>query len=125
MELVRCGIARIEPDAVVDTEGRRHPADVLIYATGFRVNDFLSSLRITGRDGADLHRVGATTRRLPRHHDPGLPELLLHVRTRHQPRQRRGLIFHSECEMRYITGCLDELIASGPEDGTRPDRYDD
>ena len=60
VELVRCGIARIEPDAVVDTEGRRHPADVLIYATGFRVNDFLSSLRITGRDGRTCTVVGAT-----------------------------------------------------------------
>ena len=41
VELIRCGVARIESDAVVDTDGVRHPADVLVYATGFRVNDFL------------------------------------------------------------------------------------
>ncbi|MCX6481418.1 MAG: NAD(P)/FAD-dependent oxidoreductase, partial [Mycobacterium sp.] len=49
VELVRCGVERIEADAVIATDGTRYPADVLIYATGFRVNDFLSSLHVTGR----------------------------------------------------------------------------
>ena len=127
VELVRCGIARIEPDAVVDTEGRRHPADVLIYATGFRVNDFLSSLRITGRDGADLHRswgdkpaayLGITI--------PGFPNFFCMYGPGTNLASGGSLIFHSECEMRYITGCLDELIASGRKAmEPRPDRYDD
>ena len=55
VELVRGGVGRIEADAVVDGDGNRHPADVLVYATGFRVNDFLGSIRVTGRGGVDLH----------------------------------------------------------------------
>ena len=43
VELVRDGVDHIEPHAVVGTDGRRYPADVLIYATGFRVNEFVSS----------------------------------------------------------------------------------
>ncbi len=127
VELLRCGIARIEPDAVVDTEGRRHPADVLIYATGFRVNDFLSSLRVTGRDGLDLHQswgrrpaayLGITI--------PGFPNFFCMYGPGTNLASGGSLIFHSECEMRYITGCLDQLIASGRSAmEPRPDRYDD
>ena len=87
---------------------------MLIYATGFRVNDFLSSLRITGRDGADLHRswgdkpaayLGITI--------PGFPNFFCMYGPGTNLASGGSLIFHSECEMRYITGCLDELIASG------------
>ena len=30
------------------------PADVLVYATGFRVNDMVSSLKVFGRNGIEL-----------------------------------------------------------------------
>ena len=67
VELVRAGIERIEPDAVVAADGGRHPADVLVYATGFRVNDMLSSLKVLGRNGIELQGlVGQPTRGLPR-----------------------------------------------------------
>ncbi len=41
-------INRIESDAVVTADGLRHPADVLIFATGFSTTDFLSHIEITG-----------------------------------------------------------------------------
>ncbi|MFP4005033.1 MAG: flavin-containing monooxygenase [Alphaproteobacteria bacterium] len=48
-------IARIAPDGVVTEDGAHHPADALILATGFRATSFLEPLRVTGRDGRDLH----------------------------------------------------------------------
>lgn len=127
VELVRCGIERIEPGAVVDTEGRRYPADVLVYATGFRVNDFLSSLHVTGRDGIDLHEswgrkpaayLGITI--------PGFPNFFCMYGPGTNLASGGSLIFHSECEMRYITGCLDALIASGHKAmEPLPERYAD
>ena len=37
-----------------------------------------------------------------------------------------SLIFHSECEMRYIMGCIDMLLASGNTSmEPRPEAYDD
>jgi 4-hydroxyacetophenone monooxygenase len=127
VELVRCGIEHIEADAVVDTEGRRYPADVLVYATGFRVNDFLSSLHVTGRDGIDLHEswgrkpaayLGITI--------PGFPNFFCMYGPGTNLASGGSLIFHSECEMRYITGCLDTLIASGGKAmEPLPERYDD
>ena len=46
VELVRSGIDHIEADAVVDTDGTAIPQTWLVYATGFRVNDFRG---VTGR----------------------------------------------------------------------------
>jgi len=36
-------------DGVVTTDGAHHPADVICYATGFRHNDYLWPMTITGR----------------------------------------------------------------------------
>jgi 4-hydroxyacetophenone monooxygenase len=111
VELVRCGVERIEPDAVVATDGRRYPADLLIYATGFRVNDMLSSLRVVGRDGVDLHEMwgqrpaaylGITV--------PGFPNFFCLYGPGTNLASGGSLIFHSECEVRYIMGCIDLLI---------------
>jgi cation diffusion facilitator CzcD-associated flavoprotein CzcO len=41
-------VARIEPDAVVTVDGSRHPADVLVFGTGFVTTDFLSHITVTG-----------------------------------------------------------------------------
>src|SRR5439155_15646105 len=41
VELVRTGIDHIEPDAIVTIDGERHPADVIVYATGFHATRVL------------------------------------------------------------------------------------
>lgn len=127
VELVRHGVARIEPDAVVATDGTRYPADVLIYATGFRVNDMLSSLQVFGRNGTSLHDywgrqpsayLGMTV--------PGFPNFFCLYGPGTNLASGGSLIFHSECEVRYIMGCLDLLIAGGLRAmEPRQDRYDD
>lgn len=127
VELVRCGIDHIEPNAVVDGDGVHHHADVLVYATGFRVNDFLGSLNVTGRGGADLHRVwgerpaaclGITI--------PGFPNFFCMYGPGTNLASGGSLIFHSECQIRHIMGCIDLLLAAGRTAiEPRPDRYDD
>jgi cation diffusion facilitator CzcD-associated flavoprotein CzcO len=47
-------IDHIEPDAVVTADGLRHPADVLIFGTGFSTTDFLAHIPVTGIDGITL-----------------------------------------------------------------------
>ena len=106
--------ARIEAGAVVDNDGVRHPAEVLLYATGFRVNDFLSSLHVTGRDGVDLHEIWETR---PAAYlgitIPGFPNFFCMYGPGTNLASGGSLIFHSECQMRYIMSALDLLIASG------------
>lgn len=47
-------VARIEPGAVVTADGTTHPADVLIFGTGFHTTEFLSHIPVTGVGGRRL-----------------------------------------------------------------------
>jgi len=127
VELVRDGVDHIEPHAVVGGDGRRYPADVLIYATGFRVNEFISSFKILGRNGLDLQAawgprpaayLGITV--------PNFPNFFCLYGPGTNLASGGSLIFHSECEIRYIMGCLDLLIRTGAKTmEPRQDKYED
>ncbi len=54
VHLVDQPIERIEEDAVVTVDGRRRPADVLIFGTGFSTTDFLAHIEVTGVGGRSL-----------------------------------------------------------------------
>jgi 4-hydroxyacetophenone monooxygenase len=114
VELVRTGIDHIEPDAVVTVDGRRHPADVIVYATGFFANRFLYPMTVVGRDGVDLREMWGER---PAAHlgitVPGFPNLFMMYGPATNLAHGGSLIFHSECQMRYISGCLEALIAGG------------
>ena len=114
VDLVRAPITGIEADAVVTEDGVRHPADVIVYATGFHANRVLWPMTIRGRDGDDLTArwgerpvayLGITV--------PGYPNLFCMYGPGTNLASGGSLIFHSECQMRYITDCLTTLIAGG------------
>ncbi len=47
-------IARVEGDAVITADGVRHPADVLVFGTGFATTEFLSHITVSGVGGRRL-----------------------------------------------------------------------
>jgi len=53
-ELVTAGIERVEAGGVRTRDGRLHELDVLVLATGFRVDRFMRPMEVIGRDGARL-----------------------------------------------------------------------
>jgi cation diffusion facilitator CzcD-associated flavoprotein CzcO len=57
--LVTEGIERVERDGVRTRDGQLHELDVLVLATGFRVDQFLRPIHVTGRDGVSLDDVWA------------------------------------------------------------------
>jgi 4-hydroxyacetophenone monooxygenase len=114
VDLVRTPIARIERDGVVDEEGVRHPADVIVYATGFQANEMLWPMAIIGRDGSDLReRWGARPSAYLGITVPNHPNFFCMYGPGTNLASGGSLIFHSECQMRYITKCLEHLIADG------------
>ena len=127
VDLVRTPIDFIEPDAVVTADGERYPADVLVYATGFRATEVLFPMAIVGRDGVDLREswgerpaayLGITV--------PSFPNFFCMYGPGTNLAHGGSLIFHSECQMRYITQCLESLIAGGHSTmEPRPERYED
>ena len=52
--LVTEAIERIEPAGVRTADGELHELDVLVLATGFRVDRFLRPTEVRGRDGVRL-----------------------------------------------------------------------
>ncbi len=113
VELVRTGIDRVEADAVVTVDGERYPADVIVYATGFEANKTLWPMTIVGRDGEILgERWGERPTAYLGITIPGYPNFFCMYGPGTNLASGGSLIFHSECQMRYITECLELLIAS-------------
>jgi len=54
VSVTTAGIARVEEDAVITTDGTRHPADCLIFGTGFQVADPFPAGVVRGRGGVDI-----------------------------------------------------------------------
>jgi 4-hydroxyacetophenone monooxygenase len=127
VELVRTGIDHIEPDAVVTVDGERHEADVLVLATGFLATKALFPMAIVGRGGRDLREMwgerpaaylGITV--------PGFPNFFCMYGPGTNLAHGGSLIFHSECQMRYITQAIEMLVAGGHRTmEPREDRYED
>ncbi|MBI1194131.1 MAG: NAD(P)-binding protein [Bacteroidetes bacterium] len=57
--LVTSPIQRIEPEGVRTADGVLHELDVLVLATGFKVDRFIRPAQVTGRGGIDLDDVWA------------------------------------------------------------------
>jgi 4-hydroxyacetophenone monooxygenase len=112
VELVRAGVARLEPAGVVDTDGTLHEADVVVWATGFRVNEPLVPLEVRGRDGLDLRdHWGNRPRAYLGMTVPGFPNFFCLYGPGTNLASGGSLIFHSECEVRYVVQCLQQLDA--------------
>ncbi len=112
VELVTDGVKRLAATGVLTEDDRLRAADVIVFATGFRVGPMAARLNITGRDGARLTDVWADDD----------PKAYLGITVPQFPNffcmqgPNTGLghggsaIFQAECQARYITGCLVGMI---------------
>ena len=57
VEVVTEPIRSIAPRGVVTADGVEHPADTIIYGTGFAANDFLAPMEVRGLEGRELNEV--------------------------------------------------------------------
>ncbi len=55
--LVTDQITIIEPDGVRTSDGNLHEIDILVFATGFKVDAFTRPMKVIGRGGVDLDQV--------------------------------------------------------------------
>ncbi len=128
VELVRTGIDHIEPDAVVTDDGdalrgRRHRVRHRLPGEQGAVADGRSSVA-TATDLASVWGerpaayLGITV--------PGFPNFFCMYGPGTNLAHGGSLIFHSECQMRYITQCFELLIDGGHRPmEPREDKYDD
>ena len=113
VELVTDPIVRIDEAGVV-TESGRYDVDVIVYATGFEANRFLWPMEVVGRDGTTLaEHWGDEPSALYGITVPGFPNLFCLYGPGTNLATGGSLIFHSECQIRYITGCLELMAEHG------------
>ncbi len=127
VRLVTRAIREITPGGLVTDDGEEHPADVIIYGTGFQASRFLTPMVVKGRDGIDLNdRWGGDARAYLGMTVPGFPNLFLMYGPNTNIVVNGSIIFFSECEVRYILGCLQLLLEGGAAAlDCRPDVHDE
>ena len=114
VDLVTDKVVKITPTGVVTADGKEHPADVLIYGTGFQASNFLSYVKIKGRAGVDLHdRWGGDAKAYLGMTHPGFPNLFTIYGPNTNIVVNGSIIFFSECAVRYIVGALRLLAETG------------
>jgi cation diffusion facilitator CzcD-associated flavoprotein CzcO len=111
VEVVASAVERVTADGVVTADGRHHPLDVLILATGFETNPFLATIRVEGLGGRTLAEdwahgarayYGLTV--------SGYPNFFM----LYGPNTNLGhnsIIFMLECQFAYIMGAIETLQA--------------
>jgi cation diffusion facilitator CzcD-associated flavoprotein CzcO len=113
VEVVTDAITEVTETGIVTADGREHPLDVLIYATGFVTTSFLAPMGITGRYGIRLEEMwkegaeaylGVAV--------AGFPNFFM----LYGPNTNLGhnsIIFMIECQVGYVAACIEELRTRG------------
>ena len=112
VELVTDGVRAIAPDGVVSSDGAFRPFDIIVYSTGFQVTLMAARLNVTGRHRRRLEAVwegdnptaylGITV--------PGFPNMFSMLGPNTGLGHGGSAIFVSECQSRYISGCIVEML---------------
>lgn len=127
VKLVTDGAARFTPTGVVDGKGVEHPADLVIYATGFRALEYLAPMEIVGRDGQRIDHYWGDE---PRAHlgitVPNFPNLYLLYGPGTNLGYNGNLFFNAECQVGYTMEALKWMAQDGLEAlEVRQSVYDD
>ena len=111
VELVTDDIDCMDSGAITTVDGQTRAADVVVFATGFRVTALTARLDVTGRGGAKLADawagdnptayLGITV--------PGFPNLFCMQGPNTGLAHGGSAIFQSECQARYISGCIVQM----------------
>jgi 4-hydroxyacetophenone monooxygenase len=114
VDLVTDPIAEISESGIITTDGREHEVDIIVFATGFKAADYLEPIRITGRDGRDLHQwwsgdarayLGITV--------PHFPNLFMTAGPNTSVVVNGSAIFSAECAVEYTVAAIGKLLADG------------
>jgi 4-hydroxyacetophenone monooxygenase len=114
VHLETTAIERITPTGVRTVDGVDHDVDLLILATGFRVNDFLWPMRIQGEDGVTLEEAWSKdgARAYMGMSIPGFPNLFCMYGPNTNPKSG-GIAMWGEIQARYLAQCVKWLIEHG------------
>jgi cation diffusion facilitator CzcD-associated flavoprotein CzcO len=113
VDLVTDAVAGLAEDGVVTADGTLHEVDCVIWGTGFRTNDFMFPMEVTGADGRSLRdawsrgaraHLGMTV--------PGFPSLFV-MYGPNTNTSGGSIIVYLEAQAAYIRQALEHVRARG------------
>lgn len=112
VHLVTGAVTRVRPNRVETDNGDEYEADVLIWATGFDVVNFIAPIRVIGRGGIDLHEEwqGDDARAYLGTVVPGFPNFFCLYGPNTQFGHGGSLITIVERQMHYVMMILKRLF---------------
>ena len=114
VDLVTTPIARITPQGVQTADGEEHPADVLIYGTGFRASEFVAPMKVFGLGGAELSEEwGGDAQAYLGMTVPGFPNLFLLYGPNTNLVINGSILIMVECQVRYAVEAIGRLLRAG------------
>lgn len=112
--LVTDRITRITETGVVTDDGILHEVDVIVYGTGFRASDFLSTLQLKGRNGKTLdEQWGGDARAYYGITIPNFPNLFCLYGPNTNLNVNGSVVMFSEAAVEYTLECIQSLLRSG------------
>ncbi len=114
VDLVTVPIERITPDGVRTVDGAEHPADVLIYGTGFTASDFVAPMEVFGVGGVELNEEwGGDARAYLGITVPGFPNFFMLYGPNTNLVINGSILIMVECQVRYAVEAIGRLLRSG------------
>ena len=113
-DLVTTPIESISPRGVRTVDGVEHPAEVLIYGTGFTASDFVAPMRVFGEEGVELNEewggdamayLGITV--------PGFPNFFMLYGPNTNLVINGSILIMVECQVHYAVESIGRLLRSG------------
>ena len=128
VELVTEPIAKITANGIELESARALDFDAIIIATGFQASGMLGDMQVTGRAGRTLAQqwgdddprayLGMTA--------PGFPNLFFLYGPNTNLGHGGSIIFQAECQVRYVLGCIAQMLEQGAASiECRDDKHDE
>ncbi len=115
VDLVTDPIDHVTADTIVTRDGAVHDVDVILFATGFQAACMLAPMDVVGRAGWTLRDEWGDEN--PRAHlgmtMPGFPYFFVLYGPNTNLGHGGSIMFHAECQVRYVMKCLRHLIEGG------------
>ena len=124
--LIPEGVPEVTENGIVLSDGTECPVDVIVFATGFRANDFLWPMEVRGRDGVRVEELWAKdgARAYLGNLLPGFPNLFMLYGPNTNANVGFAAIHLEELVTRFALECIDALITRGKRTvEVTPDAY--
>jgi 4-hydroxyacetophenone monooxygenase len=115
VELITDAIDRVDATGIISADGTHRSTDIIVFATGFKVTDLTARLGVVGRGGvtladewADDNPTAYLGMAMPR-----FPNLFVMFGPNTNLAHGGSIIFHAECQARYIVRMLGVMSSLG------------